>query len=480
MGSGSVDVELADEAGGTSAPVDRDPTAARRARLTRVLRRWWPVPVVLVAGVVGWQLVADGRDRAATEALRATAGVIGTTLGPQLTATPWGGPDAAALLADPTWTTAGLLVGTTVDDSGEWDLVALDPDDGAEVWRAALRTPDPLALASGFVGCEGDADPARSLACVVLTETYDQDSGAVAVASRLLHVDLATGAVEPGRELPAGASAAVAGDMVVLAESRPAAAGGSGTVTVTATDLASGDPRWRAEVPGAFPAGAGAPGVRWADGHVVVHGPVSVWALDPEDGRVQASGLDLQVLRDGRVVDAPGSTVTRLFGPDGEPGATLDGTPVHVDPDDGSVPDLLVLRQYDGAAGGTLRGVDAATGAELWQVALDRDPVTSLVLLDGVLYVADGPTVRALDAATGEQRWASTGQPDGGEPLLSDGVSLLRSERDMATGDQVLAAYALGDGDRAWATPLPEEAGGLLVRGGRLYGQVTDGLVRID
>jgi outer membrane protein assembly factor BamB len=468
---GTVDVELAEEAGRTDAPADRDPTAVRRAGVVRVLRRWWPVPVAVVLGVVGWQALSDRADRAATEALRATPGVIGTTLTPPLTTTAWGSADAIAVLADPVRTADGALAGPVLAPTGGWDVVALDAEDGHERWRAAVTEPEPRAGTSAFVTCEGEGEPARGLACLVQTERYDPGPGELAVASRLVRVDLAAGTVQPVRDLPPGATAAVADDLLVLAENRPGSAGGPGSIRVTATDLGTGDPRWRVEVPGAFPTALGAPAVRWLDGYVLVHGPASAWALDPGDGGVRASGADLQVLRDGQVADVAGNSTTRLFGADGEPGATLPGSPVGVDPDDGSVPDLLVQRRYDGAAGGTLEAVDGATGAQVWQVALDRDLASSVVLLDGVLYVADGPTVRAFDAATGRERWATAGGPDDGARLTSDGVHLLRVERDMATGDQVLAAYALGDGGRTWATPLPEQVDALLVRDGRLYGQ---------
>jgi hypothetical protein len=58
-------------------------------------------------------------------------------------------------------------------------------------------------------------------------------------------------------------------------------------------------------------------------------------------------------------------------------------------------------------------------------------------------------------------------------------VHLLRVELDMATGDQVLVAYALADGARTWAAPLPEQVDALLVLDGRLFGQLGNQLSRI-
>jgi outer membrane protein assembly factor BamB len=478
MGSGSLDVEL-DEGPGAAAGPPTDGAAARRVTLARVLRRWWPLPVAVLVGVVGWQVLAERQDRAATEALRAVPGVIGSTVQPPLTATAWGTTGALAVLSDPARGAGGTLAGPVLAPTGGWDVVVLDGEDGAELWRAAVTEPEPRADTAAFVACEGDDDPAGALACLVQTERYDPDPGESSVASRLVRVDLAARTVEPVRDLPPGASTGVVGELLVLAESRPDAAGGGGSIAVSATDLATGDPRWRIEVPGAFPAGAGAPVVRAPAGYVLVLGPAVMWALDPEDGRVRASGLDLEVLRDGRVVDAPGGSTTRLLGPDGTPAVTLPGSPALLQPDDGSAGDLLILRVFDGVDGGTLRGVDPADGAVVWEAALDRDLTSPAVLLGGVLYVSDGPTVRALDAATGEERWATTGARDGGERLVSDGVHLLRVERDMADGGRLLVAYALADGARTWSAPLPEQVDALLVRDGRLFGYVRDQAYRL-
>jgi outer membrane protein assembly factor BamB len=478
MGSGSWDVEL-DEGPGVAAEPPTDRAAARRATLARVLRRWWPVPVAVLVGVVGWQVLAERQDRAVTEALRATPGIIGTTVTPPLTATPWGATGGRAVLADPVRGEDGTLAGPVLAPTGGWDVVVLDADGGRELWRAAVTDPEPRADTAAFVACEGDGDPAGTLACLVQTERYDRGPGESSVASRLVRVDLATRTIEPVRDLPPGASTGIAGDLLVLAESRPDASGGPGSIAVSATDLATGDPRWQVDVPGAFPAGAGAPAVHAPTGYVLVLGPALMWALDPEDGRVRASGLDLEVLRDGRVVDAPGGSTTRLLGPDGTPAVTLPGSPALVQPDDGSAGDLLILRVFDGVAGGTLRGVEPADGAVVWEAALDRDLTSPAVLLGGVLYVSDGPTVRALDVVTGEERWATAGEPDGGVRLVSDGVHLLRVERDMANGGRLLVAYALADGARTWSTPLPEQVDALLVRDGRLFGYDRDQAYRL-
>lgn len=478
MGSGSLDVEL-DEGPGAAAEPPPERAAARRAALARALRRWWPVPVAVLVGVVGWQVLAERQDRAGTEALRAVPGVVGTTVTAPLTATAWGTTGALAVLSDPVRGADGTLAGPVLAPTGGWDVVVLDGEDGDELWRAAVTEPEPRADTAAFVACEGDDDPAGALACLVQTERYDPGPGESSVASRLVRVDLAARTVEPVRDLPPGASTGIAGDLLVLAESRPDATGGAGAIAVSATDLATGDPRWRVDVPGAFPAGAGAPVVRWRGGYVLVLGPAVMWALHPEDGRVRASGLDLEVLRDGRVVDAPGGSTTRLLGPDGTPAVTLPGSPVVVEPDDGSAPDLLILRVFDGVDGGTLRGVVPATGAVVWETTLDRDLTSPAVLLGGVLFVSDGPTVRALDAATGQERWATTGGPDGGERLVSDGVHLLRVERDTANGGRVLVAYGFADGVRTWSSPVPEQVDALVVRDGRLFGHAGDQVYRL-
>ncbi len=458
-------MELVDEPG-RDAPAQPDRTAARRARVGRLLRRWWPLPVAAAVGVVAWQVVDDARERAAVAPLRATASVIGTTVTPPLTATAWGAADATAVLSDPARTEDGLLAGAVLTPAAGWELVALDAADGSEAWRVTLQGPPEGISASASVDCAPDGDPARTLACVATTQQIDPMVGTLTVRSQLLQADLAARTVQPVRDLPDGTSVTVAGDVLVQVDGWAAT---PDALVVTGTDLATGDPLWRTEIPAAGTDHAAAATLRRLDGHVLIGVATATWALDPADGRVEASGTDLQAPRSGgRLVDVAGSSSARVFGPDGEVGAELDATPVLLGIDDGSVPDVLLLWRFDGSMGGTLLGVDAATGEQRWAVPMDQALVGGAVLLDGVLHVSDGPTVRALDAATGAERWATAGGTDGG--VTSDGVSLLRVERDTGTGERVLVAYALADGRRSWSTPLPEEAASLFVRDGRLFG----------
>ncbi|MCG7286548.1 hypothetical protein MHY85_11275 [Cellulomonas sp. ACRRI] len=61
--------------------------------------------------------------------------------------------------------------------------------------------------------------------------------------------------------------------------------------------------------------------------------------------------------------------------------------------------------------------------------------------------------------------------------LMTDGVHLLRVERDPESGVPVLAAYRLTSGGRAWATPLPPGVDSVWTQGGILYGQGDGGVV---
>ena len=460
MGGDRVDV-LLDEAG----PVEPGPERGRdrRALALRALRRWWPAPVVLVAALVTGHLVAEQRAEAAAERLRGVDGVLASTVRPGLTARPWATPRAGMLVAQATRTTGGLLTLPWAGEAGAWDVVAVDARTGAEAWRAHLVDAAPDGAVRD-VSCTADADPATTLACTAVTGVGDWRGW----AAQLLRVDLADGAVTPLRDLPPGASAVVVDGAVVLVE--PAV----GSLVVTATDLGTGAALpWRLELPDPVADDGTRPWVEVVDGHVWVAGGRSTWSLAGATGVLEGSGTSLFAARGGRVVDAPGSSASRVLA-DGQ-GVRTEGTPETVYPDDGSEPDLLLLRRYDGTSPtGFLRAVDAVTGVTAWERPLAVDVGSGLVVLDGVVYGAEGGTVWAVDLATGADRWTSAGGRGVGAPLLSDGRALLRGERDPEDGTPLLVAYGLGDGRRLWETPLPEGVEALRSDGGILRGWGED------
>jgi outer membrane protein assembly factor BamB len=203
----------------------------------------------------------------------------------------------------------------------------------------------------------------------------------------------------------------------------------------------------------------------------------ATWAVDARTGVVQAGGAGLGVVRGDRLADLLGSSRTLLLGADGSGTGEVDGQVQALAPDDGSAPGVLVVEAADGSLQRLLRGVDAASGEVLWERPSDGMAPTNRLLLDGVLYGSGGSTVWAVDAATGEERWRAEGGTLDDYRLMTDGVHLLRVERDPDTGAAGLAAYALGSGRRAWATPLPPGVDSVWAQGGILYGQGDDGVV---
>lgn len=112
---------------------------------------------------------------------------------------------------------------------------------------------------------------------------------------------------------------------------------------------------------------------------VAVAGDTALDLLGP-DGKVRRSVdlrgyADAQPLADGRLV-LPDAAGTLVVGADGD--LHLDGEPVGIASDDGSLPGLTLLRS------GVLRAF-GPTGRQLWQ--LPGASPAGVVVLGGVVYV---------------------------------------------------------------------------------------------
>jgi outer membrane protein assembly factor BamB len=453
------EVELVDEdAPGPGAPADA--ALARRSRVLRLLRRWWPVPVVLVAVLAGWQLVAGARERDEVERLRRTPGVLAATVTAPLEAEPWGGPEASLVLAGGVRTADGLVVGSAhTDPDGAGSVLALDAATGAEAWRVAVADPLPPGAAGGM-DCRPDAEPATVLWCTVRRFADGRSAPAGGARARLVAVDLDRGVVREERDLPAGTSVVpVAGGLIEV---------GSGPAGITVR----GD-GWATELPDPVPGGE-FPAATVADGHLWVWGATAIWSLDPADGRVEASSPDLDVVRGGRLAQREGPTRTRLLGADGRGSVVVDGQPAIVRVDDGREPDLVLLHAAEDDGTGLLRAVRADDGALAWERRVDLPLGGGLLVLGGLVHGGGGAGVWALDLATGAERWSGRGAPPAGWDLVTDGVHVLRAERDPATGEEVLAGYDRRDGGR-WAAALPEDVTTPEARGALLLAQRADG-----
>lgn len=395
----------------------RPPSAgARRARA--LLRRWWPAPVAVVLALGAAQAVADHRDEARADRLRATPGVLAETVTAPLDATPWGTSDAMGLVASGTRTPHGLVAGVLVPGTGDpAAVVALDAGTGDEVWRAeigALPTEDGYTRSAAC--SSGTTGPADALWCAV-TDGPAGDRGPE--TTRLVRVDLADGAVTVLRELEPRAEALVVGDVLVVATRQ------DGAVLLVGSGRDDGVERWRTELPDAVDEMYSSGWLTQQGGHVVVP-------------------------------------------------CAADGYPLPLSPDDGSLPQVQPVLAQDGD-GPVLRGVDPATGDVRWERRSEPSPLSGYLLLEGVLYGSDGATVWALDAASGEGLWSVPAAPAEGTWLMTDGRHLLRAERADGATDVGLSAYDLGSGRRAWTTPLPDDVQGLWPRDGVLYGTGGDG-----
>lgn len=469
MGAERVDVVLDEHGEGTDrVPGDRDGvrTRARRAGVLRALRRWWPVPVLVVAALVAWHTVGESRAESAAERLRAVDGVLGATVRPGLTARDWPAqPRAEMFLAQGTRTTGGLLALPWIQEDGAWDVVAVDAVTGGEAWRSRLVDAAP-ADAVRDVRCTPAAAPvAAALGCTVVTGEGDWQGW----RATLLRVDLADGEVATVGDLPVAASAVLVGDAVVTARVED-----EGVVVTSAPVDAPAAVAWETVVPeDGVPRDGTRPWLEVAGGHIWVGGGPATWSVEAATGMIEGSGTNLLLARGDRVVDAPGSTASRVLV--GFGAVRTEGTPVTAYPDDGSEPGLILLQRYDGSSpSGFLRAVDATTGVTEWERPLALQAGTNLVVLDGLVHGATRDAVWAVDLATGEDRWTTPGDPGVGAALMSDGRALLRTERDPDDGTPLLAAYGRDDGRRLWATPLPEGVDALRADGAVLRGTGPD------
>lgn len=475
MGAGGMAEVLLEDAGGPH-PGPGAPERARARRARALLRRWWPLPVAGVLAVVAWQSVTDARTESAAERLRATPGVIDATVTAPLDAGATASPELVAALFSGTRTQQGylaaLVLGTgTGPDAGPASVLGLDPETGEEVWRVEVADPPPVDLTSRGGDCRSGRDgPARILWCVI---TDSRDLAGTASATRLVEVHLGDHAVRSARDLAPGAEATPVGDATLVVGTPAAEA-----VHLVATDVSSGEQLWAADVPEpvAYP-GSSTGWLTHAGSHVLVDTGDATWAVDAGTGQVQAGGAGVGVTRGDRLVDVHGSSRTLLLGVDGSGTAEAAGEVHPAAPDDGSAPGVLVVEVDDGSLQRLLRGVDASSGAVLWERPADGMSRTNQVLLDGVLYGSSATTVWAVDAETGEERWSTEGAMLRDFRLMTDGVHLLRVERDPESGVPVLAAYRLASGRRAWAAPLPPGVDSVWTQGGILYGQGDDGVV---
>lgn len=450
-------VELDDDA----APAPQDDSAAGwRPRRTVLL-----VVAVLVVLVVA-QLVADARERARVAALTRAPGV--------LAALP-AAPDVAWHLHDDATgdvhAAGALVLEERIAPDGSMSLAARDAGSGAERWATGLLDAADPALPPGTARYGQQCADGPGLPGLVVCLVHDATDarrpgggagggaaapGVPATAAGLVVVEAADGAVvdryAAGADGTVAAAVGVVGDVVVLAA--PLDDG----MTVWALDPGSGAERWRVRADTGFGGGW----LRWgAEVRVVPVGEDAVAVLgagaallDVADGSTLATAGTLATVvgarRDGSALVVGSEGYTRLVGPAQE--VRLDGAPVPVLVDDGSVPGLA-LTTWDG-----LRAWDAATGAPRWRAVV---PAHVGLVLGGLLHVHDGSRVTTLDARTGEVLRETTAAALTSDDatvtgLATDGARLLVLGSHGTPPRSWITALDPVDGVVAWHTALPQ------------------------
>lgn len=477
MASGTVRVELDDDAdarppdddgGGTRAAADpEDPRSRRR-------RRWWlaGAAVVVVLALAAAQGLLDARQRAAWDALRDRAPML-APLGPTL-AERWRptGPELVVALTSGARTRDAVVL-LRADVDGAISVVAVDPVTGTDRWTtplldqpADLTQYDGTPVAPG--ACTRLPDDPSHVACLTddAVTVVDDENGwgtwTAPTQGRFVVVDAADGHLVADRTLPAdeaqGSLVALPGGVVVHGML------GEGEWSLVGLDAGDGHELWRTRVPFDDEDPDGAAGSLNRAGDTVLAlgypsgggGGAATGAFVGSDGAVRrALTLDAGTYYQGSVagglvvVDADGTTT--LLRPDRS--LPLDGQPLTLSVDDGSLGDLVLT------GGAQVYALDA-DGAPVW--TSDTQAYEAGIVLDGRLYLTTDGAATALDGRTGETLWSAP--LSGGAAVanaMTDGHLLLVPELGEAAGGLAehprLVALDLASGAQRWTVPLPED-----------------------
>lgn len=458
------DVELVDD-DGAAVPPDVPPRRGDCDTPDRsgsfgwwtVLRRWWPIPVILALVIAAASVVTDRRDQARSDRLAAVPGMV-RPLG-TVPAVLWRaptGPDDDVLAA------GGAIV-VVGHDQHAWRATSLDARTGAERWSVVLAAADPGGTQGGQVRCpHTGADVGDVLVCVVTEPvSVHQDTSAAGATSGRNHVlALATSDGHPlGRwdfpdEVVTVARAGL--DVVVATTTRDL------FVDIARRDAVTGVVAWHHRSGESLSSTLQSARVEVSPQLVLLTGATST-VLEAADGTVVFSESTLDYV----LIEAVGARFVTWTTP--ERGVMHDATgarefalpvfPVPELTDDGSAPDVLVLDE-----GRVLTGRDPATGRQLWSTATGLNPVLTV---ERCMVVSGGGQTGVLDLGTGKLDWSrEVGNPVPWQPL-SDGslvlVSVLADD-----GSAQLAAYGLRDGVPYWTVDLPDGVQNVSAQGGHL------------
>lgn len=432
----------------------------------RRLRRWWPAAGGVVLVLVAGQLVLDARERAELARFADVPGVL-RPLTPPLSVHPYEGalPFAAAVAG---LDVAGLRLTTDAGPEHQAHaVVAYDPDSGAEVWRTDLAQG-----ATGWVNPICDAAPGRTVICAA--QPIDEYGAQLPGPTRVVALRGRDGTQVWARDEQPGAQLSVSGDLAVVAYEAPAGSDGrapdSPGVVVARLDAATGEHLWERHLESVHTQGLIVGSSVFATAHrdhVMLWADNGAWVLGA-DGREVASTTN-GILQDTRTTDLflIGSR-TQLIDAQGRRPVDVDGTPVNLGVDDGSVPDLVFL------TGPGLSAVDSTARRVVWTDTAVPS-VDSAVLLGDVLYGITNEGLHAWDARTGAERWRVDVTPGYslGFMLSTDGRDLYAIEGD-GHGASVLSAFSRSDGHRSWSWTLPDGGNGLWAANGTLWSLPDD------
>lgn len=468
------DVELAED-GADARPDARSGPAADGSEepstigLWPVLRRWWPVVVVVALAVAAASVAIDRRDAARSDRIAAVAGMI-RPLGTAPSVL-W---RAGGSAADDVLAAGGALV-VVGPRQDVWRAVSLDPATGAVRWSRVLAAVALAGTEGGQVQCpHTGADVGAVVVCVVTdpTPVYTDGNaprpGTRTVTNRVVALAAADGGLL-GQWTFSGTAIAVAraGDDVVVATT-----GDDRFVEIARRDARTGQVVWQHRS-GAAESTAGAAQVEVGRQLVLLTGATSA-VLDAATGTEIFSEPSLSYVLTAAVGDRFVTWSTphggMLHGATGAPVFAVPGFPAVQLADDGSAADVLVIDQ-----GQSIVGDDAGTGRPLWSAVTGLDPVLTV---DHRLVLAAGPRVGVLDLRTGALVWSrAPGESLVGRPL-SDGALVVAMAMTV-DGSAQIEAYGLSDGVPYWSLTLPDDVQGMSAQGGHLLVHATDGLVAL-
>ncbi|MGM7420988.1 outer membrane protein assembly factor BamB family protein [Cellulosimicrobium sp. CpK407] len=346
-------------------------------------------------------------------------------------------------------------VGAVVTVDGA--LTAHSVEDGSVLWRSER-------LGDRATCLPAQGEPAREVVvCAVPSGWREQ-------VARLVTVRSATGEVVGDRTVETAGRLSVvpvgAGD-VVRAWWR------GGEVALVREDAATGEVRWDRSLPHDGLGRGGDVVLDVRRGVVDVLAPGVAAALT-EDGRslVEDDVWTIVRLQDGRYVgNEYGRGTATVFTAAGEPDFRIKGRVLEAPLSDGSAPGVIVTNTF-----GSIVGVDAATGSELW--SLPGTGLRAVARVDGRVVVQTDSAYRSVDARTGEEAWAVTVDDSGPWPVLTDGRSLFVTERGRE--GQGLVSLALDDGAVEWRWALPENTYHVVAVEGRLFLLGADRLTAVS